>query len=118
MVIWPLSRLRRSKMPRKLAEGVAQAAQDSYLRQPGAAATRDLAEAARIASEAIGDHEGCHLYDNLLVLKWRDAGGELHPITKELTTEERRALRSELRLFEDPGRLVQRLATAVERTLE
>jgi hypothetical protein len=77
-----------------LTRGAALAANDSYIRVPGALATKELAEASKLALEAIGDHEGYHLFANLFVGKCRASDGNLNSVVLELSPEQRNYLHS------------------------
>jgi hypothetical protein len=102
-------RARRSEAPRRLAEGLAQATHDSYLRQPAASATRDLAEAARTALDAMGEHEGCQVFDNLIVVKRRGQDGQFRSFARELSLDERRVLRERPSIIEHPASVLSEL---------
>jgi hypothetical protein len=108
-----VARARKSDAPKKLAQGVAQATADTYMRQPGAAATRDLAEAARAALDAIGQNEGCQVFDNLIVGKVRTPDGGFQIFSKELSLYERRILHEQPGLISHPADILAQLEARV-----
>lgn len=96
------------KAARRLAEGGAAAVNDTYARRPGAEATRALAEAVSLLLNATQD-EAVHVFDNMVVGRFRDADGTLRSFSKELTLRERRTLDLNPQLLQEPGRLLMML---------
>jgi hypothetical protein len=97
------------KAAKNLAEGSAAAVTDSYVRRPGAQATSEFAQASAGLISAMGDREGVHMFDNLIVGQFRGPDGELRSFTKELTLLERRTLDSNPALLAEPAFLLARL---------
>jgi hypothetical protein len=105
---WALSATKRGS--KKLVEGTLAAANDTYLRQPGSVATRNLMEGVAALMTAQGDLEGVHHFDNVITGKIRGRDGVLRVISKELSLAQRRALDGNPSLLDNPADLLARLS--------
>jgi hypothetical protein len=108
--IWKGWALRGStRAASKLAEASAAAVHDTYLRKPGAQATLALAQSAAQLITAMGEQEGVHQFDNVIIGKFRGPDGCLRSFSRELSLSERRALESNPSMLREPASLLDRL---------
>lgn len=98
------------KAAKRLAEAGVAAANDTYVRRPGAEATATLVHATAAMLEAMGDEEGVHAYDNLLIGKMRDLDGKLRSFSQELTLSQRKHLNEHPSLLRDPVNILHALS--------
>jgi hypothetical protein len=91
---------------KNIAAAAATAAQDSYIRTPGAVATKELAAAAGGLITSLGNREGAFVFDNLLVAQYRTGSGELRSLCLELNLEQRRIINRNPAVMARPGDLL------------
>lgn len=60
----------------------------------------------------MGEHEGVHQFDNVIIGKFRGPDGELRSFSRELNTAERRSLNSRPDLLQEPALLLERLTSS------
>ncbi len=106
---WALTGSKRAA--KKLAEAGVAAANDTYVRKPGAEATAALVQATATMLDAMGDEEGVHAYDNLLIGKMRGDDGRLRSFSQELTLSQRKHLNEHPALLRDPVNILHALTS-------
>lgn len=106
------------KAAKNLVAGTATAVQDSYVRNPGAQATAELAQATVGLINAMGEREGVHAYDNLVIGQFRGPDGELRSFSKELSLQERRTLDANPALLQEPAMILARLHALLPPAIE
>ena len=108
--VWKKWALKGTKKAAKnLVEGSAAAVKDTYVRRPGAQATGELAQASSNLIKAMGDREGVHMFDNLVVGQFLGPNGELRSFSIELNLQTRRAIDSDPSMLAEPATLLSRL---------
>jgi hypothetical protein len=115
--IWRKWAIRRGKANvQAVAEAIALALEDSYVRKPGAEATLSLARSVSAVFETVGDRECLHVFDNVLIAQFRDdTTGELKRLSKELTAQQRKEIdRDPSLLLARPDAVLARLKATTD----
>lgn len=112
--VWREWAIRRGqKKAKQFAEAVMLAANDTYVRKPGAEATKALADGTARLLEVIADKESVFMFDNIATVQFRGPDGEMRIVSKELTSAERSAVNRDPTLLADARTFLNRLAAEV-----